>query len=104
LPQGTIPDAHSGMQAPSTHRNPAGQALPQPLQFFALVARSTQPLPGQWNVLPGQKHCPCWHICPSGQTFPQAPQLSASVERRVQPPGQGVCSASAQVHWPSLQV
>ena len=65
---------------PAWHPSDPAQALPQPPQFAALVARSTQEDP-HWvspKVWHEMTHWPAAQRCPAGHGFPQAPQDRAS--------------------------
>ena len=60
VPHAKEPFGHGIVQAPWSHRDPAGHTLPQRPQFFESVERNTQPMPQQvW---------PCWHSLPPLQT------------------------------------
>jgi hypothetical protein len=72
-------------QAPFEQACPAGQALPQLPQCFALVCSTTH-RPEQLLVLGGQLvvQVPPTHTCPELQAIPQAPQLPGWLVRSAQ--------------------
>ena len=66
-------DAH----CPCEQTSVAAQAAPQPPQWLASEATSTQTLPHE--VRPGwQAQTPASQSCPGWQPLPQAPQLNGS--------------------------
>jgi hypothetical protein len=104
------PTAQLAAHAPLAHAGVGAlQALPQALQFWGSLLRSTQTPPHA--VVPvGQAHLPLAHAWVAGQALPQPPQFCASRVRSAQvplqndvPPGQLLWQTPPRHAWPAPQ-
>jgi hypothetical protein len=81
------PVLHPAAQAPATHIEPAGHALPQPPQFRGSICVSEHDVPQSVSLAP-QTHWLATQLAPAGQGVLQAPQLSGSLVRSTHEPPQ----------------
>ena len=86
------------VHALATQVSPAGQACPQPLQFFSSVLGSTQ-APSHTSAVDGQPQAPFVQVSTPGHACPHVPQSSLLVARLAQASPQST-RGDTQAHEP----